>query len=306
MVGREEDALYYLRNGEFEKAKSIFSQLLDESPENPSWREGFFLSSYWDNKLDYLLSQREGKERGKALLEYLNSFDETIKERSYPKSKSYEATISCILEEISYHLGIAFRLEGWNGLDWKTLYGLAATYIRLSHYKQAMELLEYGLGEKTLQIEFEFLRAECLIGLNRIQEGKDLYMRCFLEDPYKYRPDTTKWKAIATINRELEGLSQEFNPDLLLPIWLWERGELQTNITADYQDLLNWTSLMERMNQALETHTGKYKSNTKLRLYYIAAVLLGKFPERNFPQEVGLAKGIYHSMKKELSALLPE
>ncbi|ABZ98249.1 hypothetical protein [Leptospira biflexa] len=69
MIQKSEEALTYLGSGEFQTAKSIYSVLLDRDPEDISTISGFYISSFWDHRLDLILKTREGKERGKLLLQ---------------------------------------------------------------------------------------------------------------------------------------------------------------------------------------------------------------------------------------------
>lgn len=306
MAGRAEDAFYFLRNGEFEKAKTIFSRLLDDVPDHLDWREGFFLSSYWDNKLDHLLSLREGKDRGSALLRYLQDFENEMEKRGFPKSEAYQASVSCILEETSHHLGIAFRLEGWNGLDKASLEGLAVCHIRLNHFAKALEVLDYGITERFNQTELQFLRAECMIGLGKWEDGKDLYIRGFIEDPYKLSIGVVHWQDLLHSLEEAKTISQgEGNEILLLPILMWKRGLLENTKIYRFQDLLQWTDVLKRMSSALDSHQERFKLKTMLRCYFIATVVLSKFSERNHPDQVGFAKSILSQTRKEISGLLP-
>ena len=58
MQQRIDEANYKIKEGEFEKAKIIFSELLDINPENPDYISGFYIASYWDNRLEKILSIR--------------------------------------------------------------------------------------------------------------------------------------------------------------------------------------------------------------------------------------------------------
>lgn len=47
-----EEANQHLSDGDFDKAKKVFDLLLGEDPEHPETIAGYFISSYWDNRLD--------------------------------------------------------------------------------------------------------------------------------------------------------------------------------------------------------------------------------------------------------------
>jgi tetratricopeptide (TPR) repeat protein len=305
MIGREEEAYYFLRDGEFEKAKSVFSLLLDRSPQNMDWVSGYFVSSFWDNKLDHLLSLREGKDRGKTILKYLDDFELEISKRKYPRSEAYSSSVSCVLEEATHHLGIAFRLEGWNGMDFETVRGLSICHIRLGNFDKALEILDYGTNENYSYPELNFLRAECLIGLGRKDEGTDLYSRAFLDDPTKFKKESVYWPELKTILTDLE--NQEIEDELLphlIPVILLKNGILKNNQPSSEQDLQTWFALILRLQDSKPIAQGKYRSKINLRLTYYSMMVVEKFSERVFPQEVGQAKRILGEAEKELTDLL--
>lgn len=305
MIGREEEAGYFLKNGEFEKAKSIFSLLLDKTPDHPDWIAGYFLSSYWDNKLDHLLSLREGKDRGKSILRYLDDFEWEMSKRGYPRNWTYESAISCVLEEASHHFGIAFRLEGWNGMDTETIRGLAVCHIRLKNFGRAMEILEYGPREIQTLTEFHFLRAECLVGMNRIEEGKDLYGRAFLDDPTKLRPEWVIWKDLRNLVDRLQEkrVESETLPHLI-PALLLQQGSLTTSLPGNARDLGIWSHHLLQLHETKSKTRDKFLTKLNLRLYYVAGIIVHRFPEKTYPQESGGAKRIFDEARSEISDLL--
>ncbi|MCC5813991.1 MAG: hypothetical protein JJT78_04485 [Leptospira sp.] len=306
MTGRSDDALYYLRSGDFEKAKEVFSRLLDTNPGHPEWQGGFFLSSYWDNKVDHLLSLREGSERGRALLGYLKDFEKTINSRKFPKNEFYEVAATCILEEITHHLGVAFRVEGWNGLEPETILGFASSHLRLKNFQKAIEILEFRSDSKFRLIEFQYLRAEAFIGLGKIEDGIELYIRCFIDDPTKLPIDSVQSLVIRKLFSELTTRYPEDSLSyLLLPIYLKSQSLLSSKNSASENEVNEWYNLLQRLYSNGNQHSGKYKIKTLLRCYFIGSVLMEKATERAFPQEVGEVKKILIEAKANLSDLLP-
>lgn len=307
MTGRSEDALYYLRNGEFDKAKAIFSRLLDNDPEDPHWITGFYISSFWDNKVDYLLRLREGRERGRSLLGYLDSFEKEIQNRNLEKDDSYEVASTCILEEITHHLGIAFRLEGWNGLESESIQGLASSHLRLGNFQKALDILEFRTDSKFRKPELSYLKADALMGLGRENEGMEIYLLCFMDDPTKLPVESIQWAPILKLYTDLRNrFPEDGMAKLLLPVYLWELNHIAPpKRQFNSQEVETWYDLILRMHKNTALHTGKYQIKTAIRNYYCSSVFCKMVSERNFSQEVGEVKKILAEAKSLVSDLLP-
>lgn len=69
-----EEANQHLSDGDFDKAKKVFDLLLGEDPEHPETIAGYFISSYWDNRLDRIHNTKEGRDRSHILVQYFSEF----------------------------------------------------------------------------------------------------------------------------------------------------------------------------------------------------------------------------------------
>ena len=112
-----EEGNFRLKEGEFENAKHIFFELLDIDPNKQEFIAGYYISSYWDNRIEIILSTKEGKERGNLLVEMFNQFATEITKRNFPKNETYESLTYCILSEASTQFRIAYQKEGMNGIS---------------------------------------------------------------------------------------------------------------------------------------------------------------------------------------------
>ncbi|WCL50479.1 tetratricopeptide repeat protein [Leptospira sp. GIMC2001] len=305
MNGNLDEAYFFLREGEFEKARHLFSQLLDQNPDNLDWINSYFIASYWDNKIDHLMSLREGKDRGKAILRYLDDFENEIINRRIPREEAYTATLQCVLEEASHHLGISFRLEGWNGVDGETLRGLVICFIRLGNFAKALELLEYSGNLDHQSSDLSFLRAECLIGVGRLDEGKELYKRAFLDDPTRFRSENIIWEPIKIHLERLRrsGVDQEYISHLL-PVSCQLAGVFANSIPATNSDLDYYLNQLQRLQDSKNNIQGKFANKLNLKIVMIGSVVLEKFSDKVYPQEISFVRKILADSKEAINDLL--
>jgi tetratricopeptide (TPR) repeat protein len=305
MPGNVDDAIYFLQDGEFEKAKSIFSMLLDESPLDQNWITGYFISSYWDNKLDHLLSLKEGKERGKSILTYLEQFEKEISQRKIPRNRIYQATVHCVLEESIHHLRISFRAEGWNGLDPSTMKGLAISHLRLGEFLLALEILEHNARTSASFSDLGFLIAECYLGTGRVDEGKELYLRSFLDNPSRFQKECNFWKDLKIVWEDVEKstLDPEIK-ELAIPVLGLQRGIFQNSRIKKQEDLEKWLEEIQRINSIHGSISGKFQKKTAWRTLALALSILDHFSEKNYPKEIGKTKKFFEEAKSVLNGEL--
>jgi tetratricopeptide (TPR) repeat protein len=310
MSFHSEDALYFLREGEFEKAKTVYSGLLDRFPEDPNWICGFYVSSFWDNRVDHLLSLREGKERGKALLKYLEEFETEVSRRNFANQESTSAALHCILDETTHHLGLSYRLDGWNGMDPESWRGLALCYLRLRQFDKAWEVMEFGsgMGTGSMPSDLPFLKAECLLGMGQEPEAKEFYIRGFIEDPARLRKENVHWPVLKSLFFEEEKrIPKENTEDLIahkIPIRLLRAGELDTDLPALDKEILGWNQILNQLNRSLPITQGKYRVKTELRLYFLAAILVRKADPERYPRELQVAKQTLTDLEAKINAAL--
>lgn len=298
MLPKADDALFYLRNGEFEKAKQIYSTLLDNEPNYLEWVEGYYVSAFWDNKLDHLLNLREGRDRGKALLSYLNQFEKEIQSRNYPKSHPYHESMQCILEETTRHLTIAYRQEGWTGLEPEVITGLASCHIRLHHFQKALDILNLPESQLKEGTEQKFLKADCYIGLNWIQEGTILYTKAFLEDPLKLPLHTVHWNEVHKAFQKAQqwGL-QDSIPYLAIPYILRKNSILPEKIPMTQKEFQNFFNILQKTFQGFHSHQESFQKKIAFRSAFLGEVLLSSIPPHNNPTEISTLKNILKDIR---------
>ena len=133
-----------IAEGRFAQARDIYSTLLDEDPENPGFISGFYISSYWANRIDQINSLREGRARGEQLVALFDQFETSFNEKKLEKTAALQAVTGSILGDAAENFRISFQREGSLGLDKGVLVSLVLCLIRIQDYKNAYEVLAYA------------------------------------------------------------------------------------------------------------------------------------------------------------------
>lgn len=214
---KPEEALSYLGSGDFNKAKALYSLLLDKNPEEELWIAGYFVASFWDNRIDHIHSSREGKDRGILLLRYFSQFEDEITKRNWDSFAPFARASRCIVEETAHHLKLAYQWEGANALDSEMLGDFATCLVKIEDYKTAIEILQYAQDRHRFPARLKFALAESLVSTGK-EEGKYLYYSCFMESAESFQPSLVKWEPLLEaiqIAKETGSDWKEFLPNVL-------------------------------------------------------------------------------------------
>lgn len=274
----KEEGVFKLREGEFENAKFIFSELLDKEPENPDLIVSFFISSYWDNRLDMINLQKEGKERGSKIVRMFDEFEEEIQHRRFPKNEAYRAITHCVLSEASYHFRLAFQKEGSSSMDKKVLNDLSICLLRIGDYKNAMEIIEYYENFANSTPETVYLRAECLYHLNQSRKSRVLFREALLYDPELLRIDIIQSEplqmAIAELKEKFDNI-QELKEYLPVHCLLKHYFPEIRNYSAD--DLHQFLHEMDRLEENLSNEKEQYRFKIRCRILQFGLTILDSY-----------------------------
>ena len=259
-----DEANYKIKDGEFEKAKKIFSELLDINPENPDFISGFFTASYWDNRLDTILNTPEGKERGLTLNSLFLSFQTEYKSRRYPFNSSLDAIISCILGESCSQLRIGFQKEGIHAFGRENYLLLTKNLVRTENYKDAFELLEYSKRFFELPPEYYYFKAECFYHLGEEKKSIMLFRSTLLQYPELYPFEYIKSEPMYSAWIEVSiNYPNENNAREILPVYCLEKNLLPE--LAEYsRDEINF---MFQEIQRLSSSNLKDEKDLKLKIH---------------------------------------
>ncbi len=278
MLIQLEEANAKLRSGEFETSKQIFSSLLDEDPENLEFIVGFYISSYWDNRIEKIFAFKEGKERGHALNNLFNQFELDFQSRGYPKNSSFQAVLQSVLTESCVQIRKGFHEQGRSVLDKETVWLLCRNLVRIKDYPNAIEMIDFCKRYQEMPPEFYYYKAECLFHIGETQKSRILFRSCMLNYPehlpiYEIRSEPLH-TAIYELKERFEDLDQlkEY-----LPIYCIERGYLLEIPNYTREDVNHLFYEMNRIEESFQKANEELKFKLKCRLLHLGLTIIDTF-----------------------------
>ncbi|MCT8332054.1 hypothetical protein NUH30_00070 [Leptospira sp. 85282-16] len=269
MIQKSEEALTYLSNGEFETAKSLYSVLLDRDPLDLASISGYYISSFWDHRLDLILKTREGKERGKLLLGFFADFETEIRKRGFQNTESFSVTQDCILKEARDHLKLAYQWEGANALDKDLLRDLAICLIKIKDYGMALEVLLYGGNKQSPVLQYYLAETQVMTGNER--EGIETYRTAFLNDPQLFPHTIVRWPPLLTlIQKAIEMTTKEDEMKELVPVLAWREGIFRPLVKKDETTIQIWFSELKRLADSKERSGGSFRLEARMEQFALA------------------------------------
>ncbi|MDF3819190.1 hypothetical protein P3G55_04735 [Leptospira sp. 96542] len=269
MIQKSEDALTYLELGEFEKAKSIYSVLLDRDPLDPGSISGYYMASFWDHRLDLILKTREGKERGKLLLGFFSDFEIEITKRGFLDTETYQKTQTCILQEAADHLKLAYQWEGANALDKDLLRELTACLIKIGDYKMANEVLLYAGRQATPVLNYYLAETLCMLG--REKDGIPLYRTAFLSDPQLFPISIVRYPPMrGAIQKAMELGTKEEEWKEIVPILCYREGLFRPPVKLNAEIIQTWFLELKRLTDSKQRSGGNFKLDARIEQFALA------------------------------------
>lgn len=269
MIQKSEEALTYLSNGEFETAKSIYSVLLDRDPEDLATISGFYISSFWDHRLDLILKTREGKERGKLLLQLFSDFETEVRKRGFQNTDSFFVTQDCILKEARDHLKLAYQWEGSNALDKELLGDLARSLIKIQDYTMAIEVLLYGGNKQSPALLYYLAESQVMTGNER--EGIENYRTAFLNDPQLFPLTIVRWPPmVGLIQKAAELTEKEEEKKELVPVFAWKSGLFTPSSKKEETTIQIWYAELKRLTDSKERSGGNFRLEARIEQFALA------------------------------------
>ncbi|MBK8398616.1 MAG: tetratricopeptide repeat protein [Leptospiraceae bacterium] len=274
-----EEGNFKLREGEFENAKHIFFELLDIDPNKQEYVAGYYIASYWDNRIESILTTREGKFRGNLLVEMFNQFVQEITKRAFPKNDSYESVTFCILSEASTQFRIAYQKEGMHGLDKNVLSNLAMCLIRIGDYKNARDILEYSKKFQDVSMQNLFYEAECLYHLGDHSRSRMYYRLAMLNNPDLLNLEIVKSEPLTTAIMELgEQFESQEEIREILPVYCLEKNLIPEIRDYSREEVNQLFIEMMRLESNLNTERPELKFKLNCRILNIGLTILDTFP----------------------------
>lgn len=294
-----EEANQYLSDGDFDKAKKAFDSLLAEDPENPETIAGFFISSYWDNRLDRIHNAKEGRERSHLLVQYFSEFQNAFELRKFTGNSSFRAISESVLSEAVDQLKISVQREGLHFQDPSALLSLIRELIRFRDYRNALEILNYSSSVERNSPEFLYLRAESLFQTGEERRALILFREAFLKDPSAAPLGVLKSEPIVVWIEKLKGSYQE-ESDLkeVLPVVLAERGIFEEIRNYSEKEILGYYQNLIRLKDTLNSRKDLYDFKIRCRILQHACLILDVYRGMQYSE-------IYQESKRILDSVDP-
>ncbi|MFB5652408.1 hypothetical protein ACE5IS_17330 [Leptospira wolffii] len=296
-----EEAIRHLSEGEFEHARTAFDSLLELDPENPEYGSGFYISSYWDHRIDRIHLTKEGRERTGLLLEFLKDFESVYKSKTYPRELSYHSAVDSILRETTDQLRIALRKEGIQSLSPSSIAELSYRLLLAEETELAWEVLRDSSGLEKFSPELLFFRAECTYLMGQQHQGILLYREAFLKEPGVLRLDAVRsepiLKAIQTLKSEFQ---EEGDLKEALPVLLLEQGIFREIRKMSEKELEQWKNELFRLRDSLGLRKGGSEFKVKCRMIQICCALLDSRTSLLYGEIAQDAKRILDSLDPNL------
>ncbi|TGM99819.1 hypothetical protein [Leptospira dzoumogneensis] len=296
-----EEAIKHLSEGEFELSRNIFDSLLEEDPENPEYASGFYISSFWDHRIDRIHLTKEGRERTGLLLEFLKDFDSVYKSKSFPKELSYHSAMSSILQETTDQVRIALRKEGIQSLSPGLIAELAYRLLLAEDTDLASEVLRDSSGLERFSPELLFFRAECTYLSGQHSQGLLLYREAFLKEPSAIRLESVRSEPIFSAIQILrEEFKEEGELKEALPVLLLERGVFKEIRKMSDKELEAYRSELFRLRDSLGLRKGGTEFKVKCRMIQLCCALLDSRTSILYGEVAQEAKRILDSLDPNL------
>ncbi|PJZ77288.1 hypothetical protein [Leptospira neocaledonica] len=296
-----EEAIKHLSEGEFELSRNLFDSLLEEDPENPEFASGFYISSFWDHRIDRIHLTKEGRERTGLLLEFLKDFDSIYKSKSFPKELSYHSAMSSILQETTDQVRIALRKEGIQSLSPGLIAELAYRLLLAEDTDLASEVLRDSSGLERFSPELLFFRAECTYLSGQHSQGLLLYREAFLKEPSAVRLESVRSEPIFSAIQILkEEFKEEGELKEALPVLLLERGVFKEIRKMSDKELEAYRSELFRLRDSLGLRKGGTEFKVKCRMIQLCCALLDSRTSILYGEVAQEAKRILDSLDPNL------
>lgn len=285
MIVLFEEGNLKLKEGEFENAKKVFSELLDENPENLEYISGYYISSYWDNRLDSILATREGKDRGNKLVSMFNEFVNELTNRKYPKNNSYESVTQCILGEASTQFRLAYQKEGMIGMDREVLATLSMCLIRIGDYRNALDIIEYSRKYSDTTNQQLYYLAECYYHLGQQEKSEIYYRMAFINDPDLFNFDLVKSEPLLTAISELEEtIPSKDKLREALPVYCLEKNYFSKLKDYTRDEVTDLFQEMVRLEPNLANERPDVQFKVQCRILQIGMTILDTFHAQINPE----------------------
>jgi len=256
---------------------------------------GFYIASFWDNRLDQIHNSKEGRERGGLLLRLYKLFDEEMKRRGWSSELSCVSASHCIIVESASQFQLAYPWEGASGLESESLTDLVLALVRWKEAKLALEFLNSWHDPERFSLSLRYAMAECLVQEGDLERGKTMYLQCFLEDASLFLPEIVSWNPLLEEIQEAKNLFGEEDWKEALPVLALRAGVFRSPPDLLPEEIQrNWRDL----SRLWETWKKLPRENSKILCQMVKlAHVLRDHGEDLSPQDHSLVEEIWKLWK---------
>jgi hypothetical protein len=289
----------HLHSGEFAKARQIFESLLDKAPNDPRWIAGFFISSFWDNRIELIQSYREGKDRAHKIMREFKEFEEELQSRDSLDSNFLIPTKLCVLEEASFQFTKSYDEGGIRNLGLEQFQEWILCLHEIGEFEFITKLWKESKNQISIPSYFLFFLAEALWKSNEYEKSSLEYKRFWLNSDAIFPIGLTKNSILLDAwNDASDRFQDQEKKFYIFPSFVLANQYLPPNSWDTEESEMAWNE-MERMNGSLEKVSEQFlfKSNARVLFlgFLVREMYLGKDPSR-----VKQAEGIIQNVNPAL------
>ncbi|MDH5654692.1 MAG: hypothetical protein OEZ34_02215 [Spirochaetia bacterium] len=293
--------------GDMTLAKELYGSLLEKNPETKDCLCGFYTASYWENRMDILHPQKEGREAASLIMKEWDQFEAVAEEKKFAGCRSLVSSMRFILGVSAANLRFAYQMQGASG-DTDLLLELSHCLIRIENFSDAIEILQYArkfnkenpkilfaLGEAFLSTEDPEMR----------EKGISFYRDAFFIEPSAFEISHVYSLPVGDVLKELY---ENFGEDIKkacewLPSYLLSDyfiPELRCMGTGEIEQAV---SEVRRLVKDLGRVADEFKNRVRSRVAFYSIVLIHYFTFCE--QDVSLVRE-YEQILAEMDSRLHE
>ncbi len=281
-----QNAMTALESGDFPRARQLFGELLDSSPDDLEFQSGFYSAGYWENRREFTARLRPGRAAGSYLVKEWEEFSRIAEDRGYSGCLSFRTAMRALLGQAADQFRLAFQEDGT--LDRDVLLELGRCLIRIEDYANAADILLYARRLHSASAAVNFLLGEslcCIMSEDSKNRGLGFYRDGFLIDPAALDPTMIASHPASDVFKKLYE-EKEQNLELVLD-WMPSRMMIESFLPAvrkiAAQELDTVMGEIGRLERDLNRVIDKYKPRVIARLafYYLAAMHSAVFSEKD-------------------------